>query len=156
MSLTIAEAQKRAEFTPPVACDEWMPSPAPQAAECWIAALTADPFVAAALLVPQMSTLTVAGPYIRRVSTLARGLYAEPAAVDVFGVMDSRPALRTAAPALQRFGLHAIDAVAALLPGAEEPPPMAEGLPSQVASPVESMPVVPAFAVVAIAAAPGM
>src|SRR5262249_16921625 len=58
MSLTIAEAQKRAEFTPPAACDEWMPSPAAQAAECWIAARTADAFAAVALLLPRMSALT--------------------------------------------------------------------------------------------------
>jgi hypothetical protein len=151
------EAQKRSEFTPPAGCDEWMPAPAAQAAERWITARTADAFaMAAELRIPQISALSTAGPYVRKVSKLAQGLEAEPAEVDAYAVIDGRPALRTAAPALLRFGLHAIDAVAAPLPPAEEPPQMAEAVAGQAASPVESIPVIPAFAAVAIATVPSM
>src|SRR5207253_483808 len=83
------------------------------------------------------------------VSLLAHAPDAEPVAIEVYARMDSRPASRTMAPALQRFGIHAIDEIASIPAVAEPIPQMAEALAGLAALPVESLPAIPPLAIVA-------
>ncbi len=77
----------------------------------------------------------------------------EPALVDVFPLLDPRPAIRHVGPAILRFSLHPVDEIAArpkpVLLRSSQPAPAWAG-PAPV--PVESMPAVLAFAAVAAAA----
>ena len=77
----------------------------------------------------------------------------EPALVDVFPVLDSRPAIRPAAPAILRFALHPVDEIAAR----PKPAPLRSSQPAPAWAgpapvPVESLPAIqPAFAAAAVA-----
>ncbi len=75
----------------------------------------------------------------------------EPVLVDVFPLLDSRPAIRSTAPAILRFSLHPVEEIVAR----PKPAPLRSSQPAgawagPAAMPVESMPAIPAFVPAAV------
>jgi hypothetical protein len=155
-ALSIAVERQPAAPAAPALCESWMPLRQAQAAECWVAYQTADALASASRVsLPEVGALSIAAPYVARVSKPSRRLQPEPAAVGVFARMDDAQALHSSVPALPAFDLLPAEEPA-LTQAAEPEPEMAGLLPGLVASPVESMPLVPPFAAVAIAPLPAV
>ena len=117
----------------------------PEPAECFICP-TISGVVEPALKVPGIASTSVSGVYISPIGGIVPLAGPEPAVVDVFALLDARPAVRSAGPALLRFALHPVEEIAAR----PKPAPLHSTQPAPACAspapvPVESMPVVPGF-----------
>ncbi len=138
----------------PPACDRWMTVPVAQAAERLIDFAYADAMAASIPpRGPDIGKLRDKRTFVRSISMLAQPQQAEPVAISVAPVLDSRPAAVRRGPALLRFGLHTVDDVGSRAGAAIQAPEPAGLRPGLQPAPVESMPSVAAFAAVALSPA---
>lgn len=141
----------------PAAFDTPLATGEPQAAERWIDIASA-PIIPIDIRFrqPRIGALPVARTFVRKVETIAPSLEAEPVAREVRAVMDPRPAAYYRPAAMLRFGLHAIDEIAAH-PGTQvQAPPPKDARPGLQPMALESMPSVPAHVPVAMPMAPAL
>jgi hypothetical protein len=139
-----------APVTPP-ACESWMPTPPAQPAERFLEFAFTDILPSSRpLRPPAIDRLPLASTHIRGVYALAPSLQPEPALVNVWPVLDSRPIAYGRSPAHLRFSIHAVEEIASHPPVANQAPELAGARPGLSPMPVESMPALAAFAPVAI------
>ncbi len=157
----ITDIDESAEPAAPPACEQWMRTPAAEAAERFVTpqGLGAIEFPSP-YRHPAIDTIPISRFYLPQIEEVAETPFAEPVARRVMPVMDSRPALRERTPSPLRFALHAIEDVAPpAAPVIREPEIEVRPAPAVAGpepSPVESMPRVPGFAAREIACVPAL
>jgi hypothetical protein len=136
-------------------CDEPMRTGEPEPIEHFVFPVAAG-MIELAAQPPSIAAIPVSSVFIAPVADAAPVSQPEPATVDVFPLLDSRPAVRAFVPAFLRFGLHPVDEIAARpKPAPLRSTQLAAACASPAPVPVESMPAFPAFVPAALATTVG-